>query len=695
MLIRKVEFLWMGIISIFVLGFGVLPAMAAEFGVSLDMSDDVSHAEGLQLERAATITLTIEFEQAVVLGVADVSVSQYDEDGGFLGSAVPVISPTTAAQVFTLTITPADDAARLAVRTRQGIAAADPFSEGTSAEGNWGVGLVSENPPDGPDGTNPPGGPDVLRIALVGEPFEIITTATFQIHVLLSEEPRGGFNKGLLEVKDATVRSVVKLASPGSSTTVNGATVRATWRDNMLHLYLVTLEIQPGEKTVEIKVKNFVGMETPSGALFQETYVREPDTDLVEGKDILTVKTHSDIPVIPPDRVSIIPSSRGSSTPVNTDATPTPEKQNADTADTTATEKVETDADDMSVSIPMAGRIYISEIMFAGGGSLPQWIEISNGSRTEQVNLSGWIVQIENMDADADAVTVTKFKIPGGTRIDPSGQHETPSTILVISKQGRNNLEGAMAEGQVVKQDRQWSLSDMAFRITLAPPSRVIFTDEQAAARAAVTDVVGNLTEDSTVAWALPMHEGGGRSSILRRHVPGSMDAAEPKDGVMMESWVLASDTGFTQGMHVATQSYYGLPTDIGTPGFRAGGALPVELSHFRPARDKATGAVVITWSTQSELNNAGFFIKRSNQKNGEFRVINATMVPGAGTTSEKQFYTFTDTTAQPNVVYYYQIEDISLDGNRQTLTNGIRLRGHIGAAGKLTTSWGELKSIQ
>ena len=51
-----------------------------------------------------------------------------------------------------------------------------------------------------------------------------------------------------------------------------------------------------------------------------------------------------------------------------------------------------------------------------------------------------------------------------------------------------------------------------------------------------------------------------------------------------------------------------------------------------------------------------------------------------------------TDTTAQPNVVYYYQIEDVSLDGNRQTLTRGIRLKGYIGAAGKATTLWGELK---
>ena len=75
-----------------------------------------------------------------------------------------------------------------------------------------------------------------------------------------------------------------------------------------------------------------------------------------------------------------------------------------------------------------------------------------------------------------------------------------------------------------------------------------------------------------------------------------------------------------------------------------------------------------------------------------EFQIINVTMIAGAGTTSEKQFYTYTDTTAQPNVVYYYQIEDVSLDGNRQTLTHGIRLKGYVGTVGKATTLWGELK---
>ena len=393
------------------------------------------------------------------------------------------------------------------------------------------------------------------------------------------------------------------------------------------------------------------------------------------------------------------------------------------TADAAAAAK----AADTSVSMPEVGQIYISEVMFAGGGTLPQWIEIANGSRSEQVNLSGWTLTVENATADADVSVGSKavFTIPEGTRIDPSSQSDTPSTILVVTEQGRNNIDdGAKGAGQIlnlwtaqqtelillgVTKRRYSLLSDMAFKITLGPPTPKAVTPaatETAAAKAtrlaaealasntrkAATDVIGNLGTAGTATWALPMDEGA-RSSIIRSHVPVSIGPAAPEAGEMMDSWVLASDTAFADVTHVRASSYYGSADDVGTPGFRAGGALPVELSHFRPARNKDTGAVVITWSTQSELNNAGFFIKRSQQRDGEFQIINATMILGAGTSSEKQFYTYTDTTAQPNVVYYYQIEDVSLDGNRQTLTRGIRLKGHIGAAGKATTTWGDLKT--
>ena len=415
-----------------------------------------------------------------------------------------------------------------------------------------------------------------------------------------------------------------------------------------------------------------------------------------------------------------------------TDATRTPADDTADEEAEAAEKKAaedkaaaEAEKTRTTGTIPEAGSIYISEIMFAGNGSLPQWIEIANGSATEDVNLSGWTLTIANAVADAEVSigASATFTIPDGTMIDRSRQIESPSTILVVTETGRNNIDAVSDQVVNLKTDNEVELilagvtkrkytllSDEAFLITLAPPTpekstppagetaaakakRMAAEKQEAAKRKEATDMAGNLGADGTAAWALPVSEGSARSSIIRRHVVVSIGPSEPNDGMEEENWILAKDTDFKEPTHVRQRTYYGAMSDEGTPGFRAGGALPVELSHFRPARDKATGAAVITWATESELNNAGFFIKRSQQRNGEFKVINATMVPGAGTTSEKQFYTYTDTTAQPNVVYYYQIEDVSLDGNRQTLTRGIRLKGHVGAAGKATVIWGELKT--
>ena len=485
------------------------------------------------------------------------------------------------------------------------------------------------------------GSPVVHFIRRPGEFALPVTSETFNVVVQVSEEPKAGtFTKDRFLITNAAITQVTALGAFDAD-----AAFVSTGRDGKVYKYLltITLEYKNDNPDIVIKIGSFEDQEEPTSMKYTP-----PTTDAgrTEGKDMLTVKVGKEVlkDVIVGIEVSgpkdIVIPGVGDSSPAqngggdNTEAAATEtaaEKAKAEAAAAAAK------AADTSVRIPQVGQIYISEIMFTGGGTLPQWIEISNGSRTEQVNLGGWTLTVENATADADVSVGAKavFTIPEGTRIDPSGQHDTPSTVLVVTEQGRNNLDGAMATGQLVNlwtdqqvelilldvTKRRYSLlSDMAFQITLAPPEPDITLS--------ATDVVGNLGADGTATWALPTDEDGARSSILRRHIPVSIGPAEPKDGEMMESWVLASDTSFAQSTHLSAHSYYGLPTDVGTPGFRAGGALPVELSHFRPARNKETGAVVITWSTQSELNNAGFFIKRSQQRDGEFQIINATMIP-------------------------------------------------------------------
>ena len=327
-----------------------------------------------------------------------------------------------------------------------------------------------------------------------------------------------------------------------------------------------------------------------------------------------------------------------------------------------------------------ASDIMISEIMVASDdGRLPQWIELSNVSAAA-VSLTGWSLEVENDAADDDVVGVSIELDLGDVEIGAD------QVALVVSKEaGRNSGVGTgdgdlradriiNVQSQVSPDNARYSLiSERAFTATLLPP--------RTGAVRTPGDAAGNLGGG----WELPMSEDG-RSSLIRREMG---DAGEIM-GTDAAGWVLASDT-MLDGAYRTT--YYGNGDDVGTPGYNAGGALPVELSGFGAKRDPLTGAVVITWSTQSELNNAGFFIKRSQQQNGTFVVVNPTMIAGAGTTAEKQSYTYTDATADPNVIYYYQIEDVSLDGNRQTLTRAHRLKGHIGAAGKATTTWADLKS--
>ena len=336
-----------------------------------------------------------------------------------------------------------------------------------------------------------------------------------------------------------------------------------------------------------------------------------------------------------------------------------------------------------AAAVATAADIMITEIMVASdNGRLPQWIELSNVSAAA-VSLTGWSLEIENDSADTDVVGA------GDTIVIDLGDVEigADQVALVVSKSGRNSGvgdgDGDLREDRIIDVQSAVSptnaryrlISEMGFKISLIPPG--------AGAVRKPGDVAGNLDDG----WELPASEGDDRSSLIRREMD---NAAMATMGTDAAGWVLASSTGL-RGAYRTT--YYGDADDVGTPGYDAGGALPVELSAFNAGRDRVTGAVVITWSTQSELNNAGFFIKRSQQTNGKFVIVNPTMIAGAGTTAEKQSYTYTDATADPNIVYYYQIEDVSLDGNRQTLTRAHRLKGHIGAAGKATRTWGDLKS--
>ncbi len=91
--------------------------------------------------------------------------------------------------------------------------------------------------------------------------------------------------------------------------------------------------------------------------------------------------------------------------------------------------------------------------------------------------------------------------------------------------------------------------------------------------------------------------------------------------------------------------------------------SLPVELSSFSVVT--VNRMVNLNWRTESEVNNFGFIIYRSETKDGEYKEIGRK--DGAGNSAMPTDYQFIDKEAEAGKTYFYYLEDIDITGKRNT----------------------------
>jgi hypothetical protein len=72
---------------------------------------------------------------------------------------------------------------------------------------------------------------------------------------------------------------------------------------------------------------------------------------------------------------------------------------------------------------------------------------------------------------------------------------------------------------------------------------------------------------------------------------------------------------------------------------------------------------VIINWSTESEIDNAGFNLYRSETEAGEYTKINTELIPAKGSSTQGANYEFIDNDMKNRKTYYYNLEDIDLNG--------------------------------
>jgi hypothetical protein len=83
-----------------------------------------------------------------------------------------------------------------------------------------------------------------------------------------------------------------------------------------------------------------------------------------------------------------------------------------------------------------------------------------------------------------------------------------------------------------------------------------------------------------------------------------------------------------------------------------------------QPVGTPASALVIVEWTTESEVNLAGFNLYRSDEPEGPYLKVNDALIPASHDPVTGGSYVYTDTAVTAGVTYYYKLEDVELDGS-------------------------------
>jgi len=131
---------------------------------------------------------------------------------------------------------------------------------------------------------------------------------------------------------------------------------------------------------------------------------------------------------------------------------------------------------------------------------------------------------------------------------------------------------------------------------------------------------------------------------------------------VYLDSFWLMEDTTRIQ---ILDSTYYCYSTDAMYIGIDTTDTpLSIEMNFFEIVL--INGEAVLTWITESELDNCGYNIYRKERNKAEIK-INPTMIAGQGSTSVSTTYGLTDPTVLMGHTYIYRLESVSCGGVIET----------------------------
>jgi len=127
-------------------------------------------------------------------------------------------------------------------------------------------------------------------------------------------------------------------------------------------------------------------------------------------------------------------------------------------------------------------------------------------------------------------------------------------------------------------------------------------------------------------------------------------------------------DAGQTSNLVWKTDDSFTCYDDDGTTSVNPGTctgldvSLPVSINTIA-ATGSPEGHVTVTWETASEASALGYKVWRSDHENGNYTCLVNEPLKSEGQASGGFLYRFVDRTAQKGKIYWYKIEEITVDG--------------------------------
>ncbi|MGB0385207.1 MAG: hypothetical protein ACPGWR_10320 [Ardenticatenaceae bacterium] len=103
----------------------------------------------------------------------------------------------------------------------------------------------------------------------------------------------------------------------------------------------------------------------------------------------------------------------------------------------------------------------------------------------------------------------------------------------------------------------------------------------------------------------------------------------------------------------------------------------------------------IITWSTESEVNTAGFEVYRATQEEGPYQKVTEALIPSKGDPFTGGEYEFRDHNIESGTTYFYQLEELETSGKFSRLPDTVRFEGKSGLYGLIDTiNWNILSIL-